>query len=84
MCAKLCSSYITTEKIIKIKNSITDLYESVFIYSILISYHTDCHRDDCSYCYVRRMFASFNMIYKPAFSLILFLKILKLCGLQYA
>ena len=46
-----------SEKIIKSKNSVTGVYESVFIYSILISYQTDCYQDDCSYYYVHNMFA---------------------------
>ena len=58
----LYNSYIMTGKIIEIKNSVTGIYESVFIYSILISYHTVCYHDDCSYCYVSHMFGPFNMI----------------------
>ena len=48
-----------SENIIKIKNSVTGIYESEFTYSILISYHTDCYHDDYSYCYLRHKFAPF-------------------------
>ena len=68
-----------SEEIIKIKSSVTGLYESIFVYSILISYHTDFYQDDCS-----SFWNHFNMISKPPFVFILFIKILELWGLEYA
>ena len=59
------------------KNSVTVISESVFIYSILISCHTDRYHDDRSYSYVHHIFAPSQHDFKPAFSFILFLKILK-------
>lgn len=59
------------QKILKVNNS-----EGGFIDSILISFHTNHYHDDCSHYCVRLMLAFFNIILKPAFSLILFLRIL--------